>query len=233
MSPGDPTGSPDVLFICSLMDGMGNDTIVFLENQYLHLIGKKFGVEKKYDLNQLAITLAKQEGLWCKGVYLYTAPPFQSENPTDDEKRRKAGHDKFVSYMRRIPNFVVREGRCQKIDGEYHEKGVDALLTADIVTLPYTHKNVKTIIILTCDTDFVPILNKMREEHGIRVILYYYTDRQRESKFSMSNVLHTACDKKVLLTKEHFEMSPYKHKSYPHSPPNPTSSERIKVKKDE
>ena len=67
---------------------------------------------------------------------------------------------------------------------------------------------IKTIILVACDTDFVPILNKLKEK-GIKVILYYYTDKIRKSKFSMSNHLIDACTPncKFMIKKEHFEKS--------------------------
>jgi len=63
---------------------------------------------------------------------------------------------------------------------------------------------VRTVILLACDTDFVPVLNRIREE-GINVILYYFSDFDRKSKFFMSNHILTACDKKLLLKKGDFE----------------------------
>lgn len=76
-------------------------------------------------------------------------------------------------------------------------------MTMDLLKTAY-EKEVKTIIIIACDTDFVPILKKVRED-GIRVILYYFTDFDRKSKFFLSNHIATACDKKVLLKKKDFE----------------------------
>lgn len=143
--------------------------------------------------------------MWCKGVYYYIAPPFQSDPPTTNEAERKSRHDKFVSKLSRIKGLNVRQGRCQKVDGEYHQKGVDTLITMDLLEICSKGKD-KTIIILTCDTDFVPILNKIREMK-IEVILYYYNDYVRGSKFSMSNHLHTACDKSVIITLDMFTKS--------------------------
>lgn len=63
------------------------------------------------------------------------------------------------------------------------------------------NRDVKRIIILTCDMDFVPILNKLRDT-GINVILYYFNDFARGSDFSMSNHILTACDLSVLITRD-------------------------------
>lgn len=66
-------------------------------------------------------------------------------------------------------------------------------------------RKIKTIILLACDTDFVPVLNKIRSKDQIKVVLYYFTDRKRDSLFSMSNHILTACDMKTLLTDEYFK----------------------------
>ncbi len=185
-----------------------DETYVFIDGKYLSLISKHFGNGKylNVDLNQFAITIAKTMGLWCSGVYYYNAPPFQHSPPTQDEMTRRSKHDKYVETLRRIPNFIVREGRCQKVDGEYHQKGVDTLLIMDLVIEVPKNKKIKKIIIVACDTDFVPILNNLRES-GVEVILFYFSDFVRGSIFSMSNHLFTACDKQILIEKEHFDRS--------------------------
>ena len=143
--------------------------------------------------------------LWVDAVYFYTAPPYVSSNPVPDEIGRKSKYDRFIGKLRTIPNFFVREGRLQKINGEFTQKGVDTLLTMDLMTAPF-ERNVRKIVVLACDTDFVPVLQSLRDR-GIEVILYYYSDFVRRSEFSMSNYILTACDKPVLLQKEDFEKS--------------------------
>jgi uncharacterized LabA/DUF88 family protein len=120
-------------------------------------------------------------------------------------RRRK--YDKWVSKLRRIHNFVVREGRCQKVNGDYHQKGVDTLITMDLMTIP-AQKSIKTIILVSCDTDFVPILKQIQEK-GLKVILFYYNDFIRGSTFSMSNHILDTCPENVLITKEQLEKSKY------------------------
>jgi len=182
------------------------NTAVFIDNGYLQVIARHFA-KKDYDINQFAITLSKEQKLWCEKVYFYIAPPYQSNKPTEDEKMRKAKYDRFVSALKKIPTITIREGRCQKKeDGEYGQKGVDTLIVMDLVQYSINHKKNKSLIIVTADTDFVPVLNSLRER-GINIILYYYTDLKRNSKFSMSNHLSKACDKQILITPEHFDKS--------------------------
>ncbi|MFH1801401.1 MAG: NYN domain-containing protein [archaeon] len=98
--------------------------------------------------------------------------------------------------------IIVREGRCQKIDKIYQQKGVDTLLTIDLSRIP-KKEGIFDIIVLTSDTDFVPIINDLFED-GINVILAYFTDRKRKSGLSLSNYLWKACKNKIKIKKEFF-----------------------------
>ena len=82
---------------------------------------------------------------------------------------------------------------------------MDTLLTMDILSVP-EEKNIKNIVLIACDTDFVPVLNKIRNK-GYKVYLFHYNDYKRKSKFSMSNYLNTACDETILIKKEDLEKS--------------------------
>ena len=115
-------------------------------------------------------------------------------------------YQNMTKMLREKKWITLREGRCQKIDNIFMQKGVDTLLTMDLFEVVHK-KEVETVILLACDTDFVPILNRIREE-GIKVILYYFSDFNRKSKFFMSNHILTACDKKILLRKEDFDRFP-------------------------
>ena len=102
------------------------------------------------------------------------------------------------------PKIIVREGRCQKIDNAFQQKGVDTLMTMDLLKIA-EQRRVNSIIILTSDTDFVPIIRDIRDGHNIKVILGYFTDKRRKSAFSLSNHLWIACDYKLFIRREFFE----------------------------
>ena len=186
-----------------------SDCCVFLDAGYLSKISEHFAGEGnylKYNICQFPHTLAKSEGLWCKQVFYYDAPPYLSSNPTLEERDRRRRHDNFVeNILKKKGKFIVREGRCQKGAEplDFNQKGVDNWIDIDLMDLCHKTK-IKTIIILICDTDFVPILNKIRTDWGVKVILAYFTDKKRNSKFSMSNHLLTACDDTILIEKKHF-----------------------------
>ncbi|MEK6961448.1 MAG: NYN domain-containing protein [Nanoarchaeota archaeon] len=189
---------------------------IFIDAQYLYKIQKHFekihNRKLKTDLHKLGTYLAKEQGIWCEEIRYFTAPPYQHPNPTPDEVQRRAGYDRLVSSLRKIPGFSVREGRCQFVEGEYHQKGVDTLVTMDLMSAAM-QKSVRKIILIACDTDFVPVLNHLRQHHEFEIILYYYTDRERGSSFSMSNHILTACDKCVPLNRAHLENNQRKERS--------------------
>ncbi len=178
-------------------------TIVFIDAGYLSFISKFFGNGKpiKYKIEVFAKNLAKSKNLECKKIYFYTAPPYQDSKPTKEENKRKASYDKFISKLKEVGIFV-REGRCQKIDHTYQQKGVDTLLTIDLSRIPKKEK-ISNVIVLTSDTDFVPIINDLSEDK-INVILAYFTDRKRKSGLSLSNHLWKACRDKIKIKKEYF-----------------------------
>ena len=187
---------------------------LFIDAGYLSHISKHFGGGKpiKYKIENFAVNLCKDLSLDCKEIYFYVAPPFQSPKPTPDENKRKANYDKFISKLKGVlPKINIREGRLQKIDNIFTQKGVDTLMTMDLLKIAQK-KEVKTIVIITADTDFVPIINDIKKDHKIKVILAYFTDRKRGSDFSMSNHLLTACDDTILIEKEHFNIIGIKKK---------------------
>ncbi len=194
------------------------DTIVFLDYGYLDKVSMVLnkGARLKFDPNKFAQLLAKSQNLVCKQTYYYVGAPYQDTKPTPEQKKRKQAYDKFVAQMGSVPNFKVRAGRIQRLYNkekkkyEYHQKGVDTLIIMDMIIEPFK-RNIKTIIIVTADTDFVPVIENIRSR-GVKVILFYYTDRKRHSGFSMSNHLWSCIDKGVLLDKGYFEKSRHMHK---------------------
>lgn len=182
------------------------ETIVFLDGAYLSFISKFFGKGKhlKYKIEHFALNLSREKTLFCKEIYFYTAPPFQSPKPTDEENRRRKNYDLFIKKLNLVkPEINVREGRCQKIKDEFSQKGVDTLLTMDLLKVAQNNK-IKNIILLTSDTDFVPIIEDIRKNNKVIVILAYFTDKKRKSAFSLSNHLWNVCDDRILIKKEHF-----------------------------
>lgn len=204
MLPGDLRRSPDESY-------HNKETLVFIDEAFLSKLSKHLGEGKyiKFDKILFSERLAHREGLFCKQIFYYLAPPFQSEPPTKEEEKKKEGHDKFVQKLRNS-GLIVREGRCQRlrVDGkfEYHQKGVDVLLAMDLTSVPTLYPDVRKIILVSSDSDFVPVINYLRKL-GIKTILYTYYEKNRNAPFSRSNHLIKSVKKYVILNKEILEKS--------------------------
>jgi len=204
--PGNPQELPDESFF--------RETLVFIDETFLEKLSKHFGNGKylKFDKILLAINLAKKQNLNCKNIFYYTASPFQGEAPTIEEKNKKEGYNRFINKLKE-KGVIVREGRCQRLkcDGDfvYKQKAVDILLAMNLMSVPLKYPKVKKIILISSDSDFVPVVENL-EENGVITILYTYYEKIRNTQFSISNHLIKSAHKYVLLTKEDFKNSPLK-----------------------
>lgn len=177
---------------------MAEKTIFLIDGAYLSFISKFLGKGKhlKFKIENFAKNIAKKLKKECNEIYFYTAPPYQSQKPTEEENKRKANYDKFIEKLKKIanPKILVREGRCQKIKNDFSQKGVDTLMTIDLLKTSL-NENIKTILILTSDTNFVPVINEIKEKKEL--VLAYFTDKKRKSAFTLSNHLWNAFKKKI------------------------------------
>lgn len=132
-------------------------------------------------------------------------------NPQILQKKKdgkKENYDNFVDKLTREGVAVKEGGRCQRlsINGKYcyKQKGVDTLISMDLSRFDVDYPNIEYIILIACDSDFVPAI-KALEKRGIKTILYTYTERGRKSIFSSSNYLLDCVFKHVQLKKIDFE----------------------------
>src|SRR3989344_6031409 len=143
------------------------NTIVFVDAGFLSKLSKHFGKGKYliYDLFEFPKNLSKKQNLFCKKTFYYTAPPFISEKPSLEETKRKRDYDNFILKLSKSKEFIIREGRCQrlKIDGEfiYKQKGVDSLAVIDLMNSIVNYPEIKKIIIIASDSDFVPVIESL------------------------------------------------------------------------
>jgi uncharacterized LabA/DUF88 family protein len=201
MLPGNPKGLPDESFF--------EDTLVFFDAGFFSKLKKRFGGDKYLDVDfcEYSKLIASMEKCNLKKIFYYTAPPFQSDRPTKEEEIRRERFDHFKQKLVE-KGIVFREGRCQrlKIDGNfcYSQKAVDILLVIDLTSVPLKYPNVKKVILIACDSDFVPVINFLQEQ-GVRVILYTYYEKKRNTIFSRSNHLIKSVYKYKLISKEDLE----------------------------
>lgn len=189
------------------------DTLIFVDDGFFGLVKKHLQKKAKKDKKYLQTfrNICKNEKLNLKHLFIYTAPPYQSSKPTKKEAFLMSKYQNMVRMLKNKKWITVREGRCQKIineDGsiDYFQKGVDALIILDMYDFKERYPEVKKIILIASDSDFVPVIKRMKEK-GIEIILYTYFDRLRGSKFSTSNHLLNVASKWVRLNESYFEDS--------------------------
>lgn len=193
------------------------NTIVFIDAGFLSRLSKHFGRGNYliYNLFEFPKCIAKKQNLLCKKTFYYTAPPFISGRPSSEEIKRKKNYDIFIEKLSKNKEFIIREGRCQrlKIDGKfvYKQKGVDSLAVIDLVNVAIDYPDIKRVIIIASDSDFVPVINDLKRRE-IKTILYTYYEKGRKAIFSTSNELIKSVNKYVLLAKEDFDNCPLKKK---------------------
>ncbi len=185
------------------------NTLIFIDAGFLSKLSRYFGNGKylKYNIITFSNNLAKKQGLNCKNIFYYTAPPFQNENSNKEEAEKYRKYENFKNALLKNSDIIIREGRCQRLKSEkefiYNQKGVDALIIIDLMSIPLEHKEVKKIILIANDSDFVPVVEKIKGL-GIDVILYTYYSKNRGSSFSRSNHLLKIVSRYIRLTKEDF-----------------------------
>jgi uncharacterized LabA/DUF88 family protein len=187
------------------------DTLIFVDDGFFGLVKKHFqkedGKSKKY--LQTFRNICKREKLNLKHLYIYTAPPFQSSKPTEKEDSLMSRYQNMTKMLRRKKWITLGEGRCQKYVGnegkaEFCQKGVDALIIMDMYDIKENYPEIKKIILIASDSDFVPVIERMKQK-GFEVIIYTYFDRKRRSKFSTSNHLLEVASRWEKLVREYFE----------------------------
>lgn len=187
------------------------ETIVFVDDGFFGLVKKHFANESKKPKKYLQTfrNICKKENLKLKHLFVYTAPPYQSPIPTSKENYLMRKYQNMTKMLRKRKWITLGEGRCQKYldkkgEENFCQKGVDALVIMDMYDIKEKFPNVKKIILIASDSDFVPVIKRMKEK-GFEVIIYTYFDRKRKSKFSTSNHLLKTASKWVKLQKEDFE----------------------------
>lgn len=107
---------------------------------------------------------------------------------------------RFFSALKMSPRFEVRLGRLKKGTDDsgrpvYEQKGVDVLLSIDLVKLAATNQ-IDRAVLVSGDSDFVPAIKMAKE--SINVSLYYYPR-------TVHNELLQVCDDRIEITSNFFD----------------------------
>lgn len=163
---------------------------VFIDGAYLDIISRdKFGI--KVDYQKVITSLSENYSLFR--AYYYYCSPYISSRPTEDEKKRIAGHNKFLYNLKKIPRLELRKGKLEKRNDGFTQKRVDIMMAVDITRLSWRN-HIQVASIITGDSDFVPAIKDVKDS-GIIVQLYYHKD-------CVHDELIDCCDDRIELTEE-------------------------------
>jgi uncharacterized LabA/DUF88 family protein len=187
------------------------DCFVFVDNGFFKLAKREIErkSEKRLNFFKAFRNIAEKEECKVKRLFFYDAPPYQSKCPNEIENRLKKNYDRFARMIKSKKWINFNEGTCIKVrspEGKsfFTQKGVDALMIMDMYECAMDSPEVQKMILIASDSDFVPIVEKMREKEK-EIILYSYFDRIRGSKFSTSNQLLDSVSRWNQLKVEDFE----------------------------
>ncbi len=165
--------------------------LVLIDAAYLNAVLRKEFKKAKIDLEIFSNLISKDYDRLR--TYYYTAMPYQSNPPTDEEKKRYSSADRFIATIKKLNRFDVRLGKLERRDGDFTQKRVDILLAVDLVRFSWG-KSISTAVIVAGDSDFVPAIEAAKDA-GVLVRLYY-------SKNSVHNELLNSVDEAFEINKE-------------------------------
>jgi len=175
--------------------------VVLIDGGYLAKVLENIFHRPPFGFEEFSNHLCQRADCERVRTYYYYCPPYQSDPPTEAEKKRYADFMLFTDYLRKIPRLDFRFGRLQRVGAEFKQKGVDVCLSVDLVKLSCKGIIDKAILI-TGDSDFVPAVNVAKEE-GIVTILYY----SKTPPMYVHYELLEACDETYEITKDIIDAS--------------------------
>jgi uncharacterized LabA/DUF88 family protein len=156
---------------------------IFIDGAYLNFANKDHFGEVSIDYVKLAgevrATIAGHtlEPVDLLRTLFYTCPPYQSNPPTDEERKRTAAYRGFANALKDLPRFELREGRLAfrgtnaKGAPIFQQKRVDLMLGLDCALL-CGKRQITHIALVAGDSDFVPAL-KVAKDEGISTWLLH------------------------------------------------------------
>jgi uncharacterized LabA/DUF88 family protein len=172
----------------------------FIDGGYLDKVARF--EKQRVDYQKLVAKMARTDELLR--AYYYHCMPYQSSPPTDDERERFAGMDRFLSALKRLPRFEIRLGklafRGKGADGQpiFVQKRVDNMVGVDMALLAGKGK-ITSLALLSGDSDFIPSIEAVKRE-GVVVTLWH--GRRFNDETAPSRELFDLCDERCELTAE-------------------------------
>lgn len=171
--------------------------MIFIDGGYLREGLKRLFGHDRIDFSSLLSifkSLAAEERIHPEiiRVFYYDA----IVDPLDDQAEHKKQQEYF-SNIRKCPQYEVKLGRLIKTKDNYRQKGVDILISLDMITKAYMN-HYDIAILIGGDDDFVDLVRAVKDLAGKRVYGAFYREQ-------VSQNLSDSFDKRFPLTKDLLE----------------------------
>ena len=172
-------------------------TMVFIDgNNFEKAVENLFGSKRRVDYKKLADLVSDKTDSTLVRFYYYTA---QGDHGSEIYQKTQ----NFIDVLnKKVDQCIAQAGylafRGEDKDGNpiYVEKGTDIRIATDMLSLAYN--NAYDIgILLSADTDYKPVINKIK--HRGKIIVGCAVDGQN------FGILKAECDKHIILSREDIE----------------------------
>lgn len=173
---------------------------VFIDGGYIDKVMYYDHANQRIDYAKLVAEMVAPDTLLR--AYYYHCLPYQSNPPTDEERRRYSAKHRFITALQMIPRFEVRLGklafRGRDSNGApiFVQKRVDNMVGVDMALLAGKGK-ITNVALLTGDSDYMPSIEAVKRE-GVLVTLWHGSFSG--SNTSPSRELYEICDERRELT---------------------------------
>ncbi len=161
---------------------------IFVDGAYLEKVAKRNQVSVDYEklsseIHTRVNARTPTAPMDLLRTYYYNGSPYQSNPPTERERKFFQNRRKFYDALERLSSFTVRLGvvkyRGKNNHGQpiYQQKQVDLLLGLDFALLS-AKRSITHAAVVTGDSDMVPALEVANRE-GIAVWLFSGEPRSR------------------------------------------------------
>lgn len=154
-----------------MSENFSEKAAIFIDGGYLNRILKSYFVGAKISYLKLSNKICSDLKLNRLRAYFYYCLPIVRKNNEQDLKR-KADTQKFLTNLKRFPRFEVKLGKLQLIGNQFRQKMIDVLMSLDITNMSF-EKQIQHAILVAGDSDFVPAVKKAKD-YGIIIHLYYH-----------------------------------------------------------